>query len=200
MTTPPTEATVATRSISRIMPANIVLQATNPVSSHPIPAGAFSAHKGAVAATEPRLARGFNLTNPSTNRPPPSGSRRINIGWKAQSLRFRRPKAQEVVAGLWTGDHRRPLVFVRLRATRGYRRNCDALPSKEVTTPAVLPAVPYRGVRRRQRRGAKPSAQRILTRKGGDRSVSRDRDCQHRSGRGPGARGRANPGEPPQAS
>jgi hypothetical protein len=71
---------------------------------------------------------------------------------------------------------------------------------KEVTTPAVLPAVPYRGVRRRQRRGAKPSGQRILTREGGDRSASRDRDCQHRGGRGPGARGRANPGEPPQAS
>ena len=35
---------------------------------------------------------------------------------------------------------------------------------KEVTTPAVLPAVPYRGVRRRQRRGAKPSGQRILIR------------------------------------
>jgi hypothetical protein len=71
---------------------------------------------------------------------------------------------------------------------------------KEVTTPAVLPAVPYRGVRRRQRRGAKPSGQRILTREGGDRSASRDRDCQHRGGRGPGARGMANPGEPPQAS
>src|SRR6476469_4869306 len=68
---------------------------------------------------------------------------------------------------------------------------------KEVTTPAVLPAVPYRGVRRRQRRGAEPSGQRILTREGGDRSASRDRDCQHRGGRGPGARGMANPGEPP---
>src|SRR4051794_29197240 len=56
---------------------------------------------------------------------------------------------------------------------------------KEVTTPAVLPAVPYRGVRRRRRRGAKPSGQRILTREGGDRSASRDRDCQHRGGRGP---------------
>ena len=40
---------------------------------------------------------------------------------------------------------------------------------KEVTTPAVLPAVPYRGVRRRQRRGAKPSGQRILIREDGDR-------------------------------
>src|SRR5262249_54222090 len=38
---------------------------------------------------------------------------------------------------------------------------------EEVTTPAVLPAVPYRGVRRRQRRGAKPSGQRILIRKDG---------------------------------
>ena len=43
---------------------------------------------------------------------------------------------------------------------------------KEVTTPAVLPAVPYRGVRRRQRRGAKPSGQRILIRKDGDRGAS----------------------------
>src|SRR3954464_1788529 len=70
---------------------------------------------------------------------------------------------------------------------------------KEVTTPAVLPAVPYRGVRRRRRRGAKTSGQRILTREGGDRSASRDRHCQHRGGRGPWARGTANPGEPPQA-
>src|SRR5262249_22687104 len=92
------------------------------------------------------------------------------------------------------------LFFVRLRATRWYRRNCDALPAKEVTTPAVLPAVPYRGVRRRQRRGAEPSGQRILTRKGGDRSVRRDRDCQHRGGWGPGARVMANPGETVQAS
>src|SRR5215813_10883391 len=68
---------------------------------------------------------------------------------------------------------------------------------KEVITPAVLPAVPYRGVRPWQQGGAKPSGQRILTREGGDRSVSRDRDCQHRGGRGPGARGMANPGEPP---
>jgi hypothetical protein len=30
-------------------------------------------------------------------------------------------------------------------------------PKKEVTTPAVLPAVPYRGMRLRQRRGLKPS-------------------------------------------
>ena len=40
------------------------------------------------------------------------------------------------------------LFFVRLRATRGYRGKCVALP-KEVTTLAVLPAVPYRSVRRR---------------------------------------------------
>src|SRR5262245_17049346 len=101
------------------------------------------------------------------------------------------------MAIIYTEDHQPAWVFVRLRATRGYRRNCDALPTKEVTTPAVLPAVPYRGVRRRQRRGAEPSGQRILIRKGGDRSASRDRDCQHRGGRGPGARGMANPGEPP---
>src|SRR5437763_8008595 len=71
---------------------------------------------------------------------------------------------------------------------------------KEVTTPAVLPAVSYRGVRPWQRGGAKPSGQRILIRKDGDRSASRSRDCQHQSGRGPRARGMVNPGEPPQAS
>ena len=39
-----------------------------------------SAYKGAGPVTESCLARGFNSTNSSTNRPPPSGSRRINIG------------------------------------------------------------------------------------------------------------------------
>ena len=88
---------------------------------------ACSARKGAVAVTESRLARGFNSTNSSTNRPPLSGSRRISIGWKARSCAFRdqrRRRRRQV----WTGDHRRPLVFVRLRATRGYREKCVALP------------------------------------------------------------------------
>ena len=80
------------------------------------------------------------------------------------------------------------LFFVRLRATRWYRRNCDALPSKEVTTPAVLPAILYRGVRRRQRRGAKPSGQRILTREDGDRRPA-SRDCRPRAPRRSGTRG-----------
>ena len=70
--------------------------------------------KSEVAATESRPARWSNLTNSSTNRPPLSGSRRISIGWKADALRFPRPKAQEAVGSSWTGDHRRPLVFVRL--------------------------------------------------------------------------------------
>jgi hypothetical protein len=55
-----------------------------------------------------------------------------------------------------------------------------------VTTPAVLPAVSSRGVRPWQRGGAKPSAQRILTRRGGRRGVSRSGDCQHQGGWGPG--------------
>src|SRR3954452_3910522 len=72
--------------------------------------------------------------------------------------------------------------------------------SKEVTTPAVLPAVPYRGMRPWQRGGVKPSGQRLLILRGGRSGVSRHGDCQHQGGRGPGARGMVNPGEPPQAS
>jgi hypothetical protein len=86
--------------------------------------GALFAYKGAVAAIGPRLARGFKLTNPSTNMPPLSVSRRINIGWKAQSLRFRRPKAKEVVPGLLTGDHRKPL-FCRAAIARPRHRRCS---------------------------------------------------------------------------
>src|SRR5262245_60496816 len=71
---------------------------------------------------------------------------------------------------------------------------------EEVPTPAVLPAVCYRGVRPWQRGGAKPSGQRILILRDGDESVSRRRDCQHRGGQGPAARGTVNPGEPPSAS
>src|SRR5262250_955797 len=55
---------------------------------------------------------------------------------------------------------------------------------EEVTTPAVLPAVCYRGVRPWQRGGAEPSAQRILTLRGGSRGASRRGDCQHQGGRG----------------
>src|SRR5262249_40930150 len=72
--------------------------------------------------------------------------------------------------------------------------------AKEVTTPAVLPAVCYRGVRPWQRGGAKPSGQRILTLRGGSRGASRRCDYQHQGGRGPAARGMVNPGEPPPAS
>ena len=71
---------------------------------------------------------------------------------------------------------------------------------KEVTTPAVLPAVSYRGVRPWQRGGAEPSAQRTLTPRGGSQGASRNCDCQHQGGWGPAARGTVNPGEPPQAS
>src|SRR5262249_3094789 len=71
---------------------------------------------------------------------------------------------------------------------------------EEVTTPAVLPAVCYRGVRPWQRGGAEPSGECTLTRKGGGRSASRGRDCQHQGGWGLAGRGKANPGEPLQAS
>jgi hypothetical protein len=60
-----------------------------------------------------------------------SRSRRISIGWKTQSLRFPRPKAQEAPNIFWTGDHNGPLVFVRLRAIRGIFSTCNAF-AKEV--------------------------------------------------------------------
>jgi hypothetical protein len=71
---------------------------------------------------------------------------------------------------------------------------------KEVTTPAVLPAVCYRGVRPWQRGGTKPSGQRNLILRDGGPGVSRSRDCQHRGGWEPAVRGTVNPGEPLQAS
>jgi hypothetical protein len=83
----------------------------------------------------------------------------------------------------------------RSGATRGCRGNCVAL-REEVTTPAVLPAVSYRGVRPWQRGGAEPSAQRIRTLRDGSSGASQRCDCQHQGGWGPGARGRVNPGEP----
>src|SRR4029077_3733188 len=78
----------------------------------------------------------------------------------------------------------------RSGATRGRRWNCDI-----ELSPAVLPAVSYRDVRRWQRRGAKLPRQRTLTLRGGRGSVSRHGDCQHQGGRGPGWGGRVNPGE-----
>src|SRR4051812_6571202 len=72
--------------------------------------------------------------------------------------------------------------------------------AKEVTTPAVRPAVSHRGVRPWQRGGAKPSGHRILILRDGRRGASQSDDCQHHGGRGPGGRGRGNPGEPPEAS
>src|SRR5262249_70583 len=55
--------------------------------------------------------------------------------------------------------------LVRSGATRGCRGNCVAL-REEMTPPAVLPAVCYRGVRPWQGGGAKASAQRTLIPKG----------------------------------
>src|SRR5262249_53916628 len=87
----------------------------------------------------------------------------------------------------------------RSGATRGAPPETVVLFREEVTTPAVLPAVCDRGVLAWQRAGAKPSGQRTLTRKGGSRSASRCCDCQPPGGRGPAARGTANPGEVPPA-
>ena len=132
-------------------------------------------------------------------RPSTARGNRIDMSRKAHEMRLPRPFAHrpgEISIQTDTDERWFLSVCVRHEGIAG----SVLLFQKEVTTPAVLPAVPYRGVRRRQRRGAKPSGQRILTRKGGDRSASRGRDCQHRGGRGPGARGMANPGEPPQAS
>jgi hypothetical protein len=57
---------------------------------------------------------GIGSTDSSADRLPLSGSQRINIRWKAQSLRFPRPKAQEAASGFWTNDHNRALFLVRL--------------------------------------------------------------------------------------
>jgi hypothetical protein len=57
---------------------------------------------------------GIGSTDSSADRLPLSGSQRINIRWKAQSLRFPRPKAQGAASSFWTSAHRRALVFVRL--------------------------------------------------------------------------------------
>src|SRR5713101_7010681 len=62
-------------------------------------------------------------------------------------------------------------------------------------SPAVLPAVSYRGVRSWQREGAKPAGQCILTPWSGREGVSRHGDCQPQGGRGLGSGGRVNLGE-----
>ena len=75
------------------------------------------------------------------------------------------------------------------------RRCCCAETSERPTAPAVLPAVSYREVRLRQRRGVKLPGQRILLLRGGGVGASRHRDYQHQRGRGPGSGGRVNSGE-----
>jgi hypothetical protein len=90
----------------------------------------------------------------------------------------------------------RPLSFV-VRVRHEGVAETVLLFIKEVTTPAVLPAVSYRGVRPWQRGGAEPSAQRTLILPDGGQGVSQGRDCQHQGGWGPGGRGMVNPGEPP---
>ena len=61
-------------------------------------------------------------------------------------------------------------------ATRGRRCDCAAA-SERLTALAVLPAISYRGMRRRQRRGVKPSEQRNLLLREGSRGASRRCDC-----------------------
>ena len=85
-----------------------------------------------------------------------------------------------------------------MRAIRSVSSTCNALcQGGLLTLPDVLPAVPYRGVRRRQRRGAKPSGQRILTRPDG--RGTREPRPRLPAPRRSGARvdGMANPGELP---
>jgi hypothetical protein len=78
----------------------------------------------------------------------------------------------------------------RSRATRGRGWNGDTGMS-----PAVLPAVCHRDLRRWERRGAKLPGQRLLPPRGGRDSASRRGYCQDRGGRGPGGGGRVNGGE-----
>jgi hypothetical protein len=55
-----------------------------------------------------------NTTKSSAGRPPLGRTGRISIGWKAQSLRIPRPKAQKASNNSWTDDHKKPLVLVWL--------------------------------------------------------------------------------------
>jgi hypothetical protein len=96
---------------------------------------------------------------------------------------------------------RRRALTPEARRARSNTFGCDTRVSLKlccssqmaVTTPAVLPAVPYRGVRPWQRGGAEPSGQCTLILRGGGGGVSQGRDCQHEGGWGPGVRGTANP-------
>src|SRR5262245_8505683 len=65
-----------------------------------------------------------------------------------------------------------------LGATRSRNFDCDPLRS-----PCVLPQVPYRDMRRRQRRGVKLSGQCNLNREIGSRIARGSCDCQPESGR-----------------
>ena len=57
---------------------------------------------------------GIGSTDSTADRLPLSGSQRINIRWKAETLRFPRPKTQEPASGFWTNDHNRALFLVQL--------------------------------------------------------------------------------------
>jgi hypothetical protein len=71
---------------------------------------------------------GIGSTDSSADMLPLSGSQRIDIRWKAQSLRFLRPKAQEAASSFWTSAHRRALVFVRLLSQpHVLRREAEAM-------------------------------------------------------------------------
>src|SRR5262249_36974022 len=67
--------------------------------------------------------------------------------------------------------------------------------SERPTAPTVLPAVSYREVRFRQRRGAKLPGQRNLLLREGGIDASRYRDYQHQRGREPGSGGQVNSDE-----
>src|SRR5207245_7237581 len=128
----------------------------------------------------------------------------------SRTVRSLPPEARRLPSGLQATDHTQSVcpasvlvslpvatshsLIVRVRHEGG--AETVLLFAKEVTTPAVLPAVSSRGVPPWQRGSAKPSAQRLLILRDGDRSVSRSRDCQHQGGRARGVRGRVNPGAP----
>jgi len=55
---------------------------------------------------------GIDSTDSSADRPPLTGPQHINIRWKEQGLRFRRPEAQESRNGSSTDGHDRSVVFL----------------------------------------------------------------------------------------
>src|SRR5262249_8227174 len=80
-------------------------------------------------------------------------------------VRLPRPKAQEAVNIFWTGDHQRPLVFVRLLSQGRVER--PAMPTK------ASPASPARSPRPRRTRRAYVEPRRLDRRRiGGGESTA----------------------------